>query len=166
MSAGVTAGAVHASCASCVDADANQDGQISFEEAMAAGGKRFARFDRNKDGTVDKSDLEALRNEMVDYRVKRFMHRFGASQDGTLTKEQFAKFRNERFARYDYNSDGELSRDEMPKRHGRKWRRWKEWRGDHGDHHRGWHREQRREGRRRTAEGRSPVVMTGRPVGS
>ena len=96
------------------DADANGDGQISFEEAMAAGGKRFARFDRNKDGAVDKSDLDLLRNEIVDYRVKRFMHRFGAAQDGTLTKEQFTKFRNERFARYDYNNDGELSRDEMP----------------------------------------------------
>ncbi len=139
------------------DADTNADGQISFEEAMAASGKRFARFDRNKDGAVDKSDLDLLRNEIVDYRVKRLMHRFGASGDGKLTKEQFAKFRNDRFARMDYNSDGELSRDELPRRHKRMWRRWKEWRGDHGDRggHGRWHREDwRKDGGEPPKEGR------------
>lgn len=121
-------------------ADANGDNMISTEEAMAAAGKRFARYDRNKDGTVDKADLEALKTEAVDYRVLRFMHRYGASQDGKLTKEQFTKFRDERFARLDFNKDGELSRDEMPGRKGRMMRRGKHWRGEHRGGHRHWGR--------------------------
>lgn len=116
-------------------ADTNGDNIITSDEAKVAALKRFDRFDRNKDQTVDKSDLDSLKSEAVDYRVKRFMHRYGGGAQGQVTKEQFAKFRDDRFARLDYNNDGELSRDELPGRHGRKSRRWKEWRGEHRRHH-------------------------------
>lgn len=116
-------------------ADTNGDNIITFDEARVAAFKRFDRFDRNKDQAVDKSDLGALRSEAIDYRVRRFMHRYGAGAQGKVTLEQFSKFRDERFARLDYNNDGELSRDELPGRHWRKARRGKEWRGEHRDHH-------------------------------
>ncbi len=117
------------------DADANGDNTISLEEAQAAAAKRFARWDRNQDGAVDKTDIDALRQEIADYRLRRFMHRFGA-KDGKLTRDQFTKFRDERFARLDFNGDNQLSRDEMPMRRGRGWKRGHGW--HRGDYHDGW----------------------------
>ena len=108
------------------DADTNKDGVVTLDETLAAADKRFARLDRNKDGIVDKADGDALRAETVDYRVKRFIHNFGADSDGKVTKEQFAAKARERFARMDLNNDGTISRDERPG-----------WRRGHGER-RGW----------------------------
>jgi Ca2+-binding EF-hand superfamily protein len=111
-----------------------KNGVITREDVLAAGDRQFDRLDRSKDGVIDKADLDALRKEMVDYRVKRFVHHFGADKDGRVTREQFQAKANERFARMDLNGDGTISRDEMP---GRGWRR----RGSDGQgmmgHHRG-----------------------------
>ena len=115
-------------------ADTNGDNIITFDEAKVAAFKRFDRFDRNNDQVVEKSDLQGLRSEVVDYRVRRFMHRYGGDAQGKVTLEQFSKFRDERFARLDFNNDGELSRDELPGRRMRKSKRWKEWRGEHRGH--------------------------------
>lgn len=112
-------------------ADANKDGVITWEEATALAVTQFARHDRNGDGVVDAADLEALRAEMVDYRVKRTLHHHGAGTDGKLTREQFMAKANERFARLDRDNDGVISRAEMPGRG-------KGWHGDdrmsNGDH--------------------------------
>ncbi|MGI9524298.1 MAG: EF-hand domain-containing protein [Hyphomicrobiaceae bacterium] len=102
-------------------ADANGDGAITLEEASVAAGERFDRFDRNDDGVVDRADFDALKNEILDYRVRRMLHRFGVGSDGLLTRDQFAKFRDDRFARLDYNNDGELSQDELFYGHRRHW---------------------------------------------
>jgi Ca2+-binding EF-hand superfamily protein len=99
-----------------------KDGAISREDVLAAGDRQFDRLDRNKDGVVDKADMDALRKEMVDYRVKRFIHHFGADKDGRVTREQFQAKAAERFARMDLNSDGTVSRDELPGRGMRGWR--------------------------------------------
>lgn len=112
------------------DADANKDGVITLDEVLAAAEKRFTLADRNKDGAIDQADFDALRKEMVDYRVKRFIHHFGADKDGKVTREQFSQKAAERFAQMDLNNDGTISRDEMPAR-GRFGR------GPHGG---GWHR--------------------------
>lgn len=93
-------------------ADTNKDGEITIEEAQAIGAKRAARFDRNNDGNIDQADRDAMRGEMIDYRVRRFLHRFGANPDTGLTLEQFTTHRNERFARRDVDGDGVLSRRE------------------------------------------------------
>ncbi len=98
------------------DADTNKDGVVTLDEAMAAAEKRFATLDRNKDGAIDAADFDAMRKEMVDYRVKRFIHHFGADRDGKITREQFTAKASERFALMDINGDGTVSRDEMPGR--------------------------------------------------
>lgn len=108
-------------------ADADKDGIITPQEAAAAAETRFARFDRNKDSVLDNVDVEALRREIVEYRVRRFLHRNGAAADGRVTREQFSVRANERFARLDADGDGVISRAERPgrrphahgKRHGR-----------------------------------------------
>lgn len=98
------------------NADANKDGVITWEEAQAEAGKRFAELDRNKDSVIDQADFDALRKENADYRVKRFIHHFGADKDGKITREQFDKVAKERFAMRDHDNDGRITRGEM---HGR-----------------------------------------------
>ena len=95
-------------------AGANKDGVITLDEVLASAEKRFARLDRNKDGVIDKADFDALRKDMVDYRVKRFIHSYGADKDGRVSREQFMAKAAERFARMDLNNDGTISRDEQP----------------------------------------------------
>lgn len=100
-----------------------KDGAITREDVLGAGDRQFDRLDRNKDGVVDKADLDALRRETVDYRVKRFIHHFGADSDGRVTREQFQAKAADRFARMDVNGDGSISRDERPGP-GHWWRGW------------------------------------------
>lgn len=97
-------------------ADANKDGVITLEEAQAQAGKMFAQLDRTKDNVIDTADSDAMRKEMTDYRVKRFIHSFGGDKDGKVTREQFEKVAKERFAQMDFNNDGRVTRDEMPGR--------------------------------------------------
>lgn len=127
------------------DADANKDGVVTLDEALAAADQRFAGLDRNKDGVIDKADGDALRAETVDYRVKRFIHYFGADADGKVTKEQFAAKAKERFARMDLNNDGTISRDERP---GWRWR-------DHSER-RGWFGRRDRAGEEEKAPAATP----------
>jgi Ca2+-binding EF-hand superfamily protein len=95
------------------DADANKDSVVTSEEALASGLKRFAAMDHNKDTVLDKADFEALRKETTDYRVKRFIHHFGADKDGKVSREQFAAKAKERFARMDRDGDGRVSGQEL-----------------------------------------------------
>lgn len=100
-----------------------KDGTITREDVLAAGDRQFDRLDRNKDGVVDKVDLDALRKETVDYRVKRFIHHFGADSDGRVTREKFQAKAADHFARMDFNGDGTISRDERPVHWRRGWQR-------------------------------------------
>ena len=118
-------------------ADANNDGVITWEEASAAAELRFARLDRTKDGIIDAADAEALRTEIVDYRVKRVLHHHGAGVNGKVTREQFSAKANERFARLDRDNDGVISRAERPGR-GHGWHKDRGVRhGEFGPHGRG-----------------------------
>ena len=114
-------------------ADTDKDGVVTLQELQDKASKRFERFDRNKDGSLDKTDRAALIKETIEYRVLRFMHRFGAGKDGKLSLEQFATHRNERFARMDADGDGVLKRSEMRGRRGRGGKR--HWRGGNWPRH-------------------------------
>ena len=80
-------------------ADANRDGVVTLDEVMAQAEKQFARLDRNGDGNLDQADRDSMRKEMTDYRVLRFLHRFGAGKEGKITREQFTTVAKERMAR-------------------------------------------------------------------
>jgi Ca2+-binding EF-hand superfamily protein len=117
-------------------ADANKDGVVTLDEALAAAQARFARLDKNGDGVIDNADREQMRKEMVDYQVKRFIHRYGADADGKVSREKFTEEANARFARLDVNKDGQITRDERP------WRDfgWRHHGRDGDGERRGWHR--------------------------
>ncbi|MEO0731033.1 MAG: hypothetical protein AAFY64_11670, partial [Pseudomonadota bacterium] len=99
-------------------ANANGDNVISQEEITAAANARFARLDRNGDGSIDKADISALTDERRDFRVQRFLARFGAQTSGTVTRKAFMTQASERFERRDANGDGVLTRDEMRTKRG------------------------------------------------
>jgi Ca2+-binding EF-hand superfamily protein len=101
-----------------IAADANKDGTITLEEAQAAAMRRFDQFDRNKDGAIDQADIDQLRKEMTDYRVQRFLHRYGADKDGRVTREQFMAEAADAFKRLDANSDGRVDRGDWQGRRG------------------------------------------------
>ncbi len=102
-----------------VAADANKDGVVTLDEVLAAAAKRFDLMDRNKDGVLDKADRDAMTAEMDAYRVKRFLHAYGAGKDGRLTREQYFAAAKERFAEQDRNNDGRLDRDDFGSGRGR-----------------------------------------------
>jgi Ca2+-binding EF-hand superfamily protein len=78
-----------------------KDGAITLDAAVAKATAEFDRLDANKDGAIDKADFDLMRKEMADYRLKRFLHAFGADKDGKVTRDQFAKVAKERMARMD-----------------------------------------------------------------
>jgi Ca2+-binding EF-hand superfamily protein len=91
------------------NADVKGDGVITLEAYMAMHTKRFEDLDRNKDGVVDKTDFEAMRKEMTDYQVKRFIHAYGADSAGKITRDQFYGVAKERFARLDRKGEGKIA---------------------------------------------------------
>lgn len=104
-------------------ADTNDDGVISRSEFLKGAERRFARQDNNGDGAIDATDRGARQKERRDYRIKRFIHRFGIAADkaGHVTRKQFEDAAALRFARWDLNNDGSVTRDERPRR-ARRWR--------------------------------------------
>jgi Ca2+-binding EF-hand superfamily protein len=90
-------------------ADPKNDGVVTVESYMAFNTKRFDELDRNKDGVVDKADFEAMRKDMTDYQVKRFIHAYGADSAGKITRDQFYAVAKERFARLDRKGEGKIT---------------------------------------------------------
>jgi len=120
-------------------ADTNKDGAVTLQELQDRASQRFARFDRNTDGAIDAADRTAFRAQMIDYRVRRFFHRFGAGTDQKVTLEAFKTHRDKRFAKRDIDGDGVIERSE---RHGGG--RHQRWRG-RNDERRSPDRQERRQ---------------------
>ncbi len=95
------------------EANSDRDNVVTLAEVTAAAEARFTKLDHSKDGFIDGADAEMMRRQAIDYRVRRFVHRFGADKDGRITRDQFMLKASERFARLDRNSDGVVSADEM-----------------------------------------------------
>jgi Ca2+-binding EF-hand superfamily protein len=102
-------------------ADTKNEGIITIEAYLAINTKRFDELDRNKDGVVDKADIEAMRKEMTDYQVKRFIHAYGADSAGKISREQFYAVAKERFARLDRKGEGKITFGRGDEPSGRPW---------------------------------------------
>lgn len=95
-----------------LDEDANGDGQVTLLEARAAALAMFEHFDRDGDGMVVRSEVEAGAGS---WRERRLAVRFAAldrDRDGGLSRAELALPAG-RFARADGDGDGRLSRAEL-----------------------------------------------------
>jgi Ca2+-binding EF-hand superfamily protein len=89
-------------------------GSSTLERMLRRSDRIFQRYDRNNDGAIDASDIEARTAERAAYSSKRFLHRFDQNRDGKVTIDEFNRFAKERFTFFDLNDDGRITEDELP----------------------------------------------------
>jgi Ca2+-binding EF-hand superfamily protein len=65
--------------------DANKDGTITREEALAAASKKFDAIDTNHDGVITQAERDAARTRMIDERFKQM----DTNGDGQISREEF-----------------------------------------------------------------------------
>ncbi len=102
--------------------DADNDGVITVEEAIAARAPVFNRIDTNGDGVIDAQEIEAEIKLNVDYWTRAMLHRLDKDGDGKISKDEYRQ--SDRGSRRAERADNE----------------------DDGDRRRGWHRHHHRHG--------------------
>lgn len=111
-----------------VRADANGDGDLTRQEAIAAAEARFARMDANKDGTVTREERRAVRAEMRGHRGGKHgmrghrgpggrfgpmaIERLDTDKDGKLSRVEAAAPMQRMFDMVDTNKDGFIDKAE------------------------------------------------------
>lgn len=101
--------------------DLNADGLVSQNEYLNNKFKQFDKFDLNGDGYVNQTEVE---NSFKGKRVPRFIavwiEKFDSNSDGKVNSSEYEDLLDEEFNKADVNKDASLSKDEMPKRRGKK----------------------------------------------
>ena len=98
--------------------DADQDGQVTRAEMMAAAQARFAKQDSDGDGALSQSEMKAAAEgragKKAEKRFEKMLKRADVDGDGKLSFAELSQKRGDRhFARMDGNGDGAISRDEF-----------------------------------------------------
>ena len=98
-------------------ADADQSGDLTFEEFQSAFQERIGGADANNDGTLTVSEIadEILRRR-AERMAKRIVERFDADGDGQLTTAEIESHQKKMFALLDRNDDGKVEMDEVGRR--------------------------------------------------
>ncbi|WP_254602831.1 EF-hand domain-containing protein [Sphingomonas bacterium] len=97
-------------------ADANHDGIVTREEALAAADRRFDEMDANHDGTITPDEMTAYRDAAMARRGGGATPPPGGPRRGggrTVTRDEYRARQIERFDRMDTNHDGKIDRTEM-----------------------------------------------------
>lgn len=99
--------------------DANGDGVITRDEAIAQADAQFDRMDANHDGTVTPEERSAAFEAMRAARGgesgegRGMGNRMGGAGDASMTRDQFRARALARFDRMDANHDGKIDQAEM-----------------------------------------------------
>ena len=92
--------------------DKDGDGVIT-EKELDARKSRLMEADTNNDGQITREEMRAYREAR---RAERNPDKNG---DGVVSREEFTAAADERFDRLDKNGDGVLTEDELPRRRGK-----------------------------------------------
>jgi hypothetical protein len=98
--------------------DANQDGQITREEAAAARERLFKRLDKDGDGAVDEAEIDVARQAIIDRatmmeaRLSLQWQRLDKDGDGKVSAAEFQP-QTTLFDLADRNGDGTVGKDEI-----------------------------------------------------
>jgi Ca2+-binding EF-hand superfamily protein len=98
------------------DADANDDGVISFEEFAARGAERFSETDADGDGEITADELIAqLERRQHERRAQHMIDRFDMNDDGVVSLSEIEDRQQEMFALADRDKSGSIEKDELPR---------------------------------------------------
>lgn len=104
-------------------ADADGDGQVTFEEASAKFPKVtrevFDKMDRNDDGVLTRADIPARGLRARIQRLREALAAADANGDGNVTLEEaltVPRMTEAVFNRLDRNDDGVINREDAPER--------------------------------------------------
>ena len=105
-------------------ADADSNGEVTFEEFAEAINSRLADADADGDGKMTVGEIAAAIERMRAERMaKRMVERFDTDGDGALTAAEIDSRQKKMFALLDRNDDGKIVRDEhLPGKDGEKGR--------------------------------------------
>ena len=100
-------------------ADADANGDVTFDEFAAAMNSRMGTVDADKDGRMTVAEIAAEIERMRAERMaRRLLERFDADGDGALTAAEIEAHQKKMFARLDRDDDGKILEEELPRRGG------------------------------------------------
>lgn len=110
------------------NADKNQDGKVTLEEARALSGERFAAADKNKDGQLEPDEMRALgaraakadrggrgqgRGQGKAHGPGGGLKRLDKDHNGVISKDEAPARMKDHFDEVDANKDGNVDRGEL-----------------------------------------------------
>ena len=97
--------------------DSNADQRLSREEIDGGIETRITRADSNGDGNIDLEEFEPLLLELMRPKIVDGFQFLDADGNSQITPDEFQRPVNRIVSRLDRNDDGELTADEMMRRH-------------------------------------------------
>jgi Ca2+-binding EF-hand superfamily protein len=109
--------------------DANGDGRATQAEIDQIRQDRLAEFDENGDGSLTLEEFQALWLSVMRERMVDSFQALDDDGDAVVTLEEYVEPFSHVVSRLDRNDDGELTSDDMRRRHGHHGRHEREHRG-------------------------------------
>lgn len=96
--------------------DKDGDGKVAVSEIDARHKDFIARADADADGFITRDEMKAMHEARREERMAR--HFPDANNDGKVTRREFEDAARDRFAELDKNGDGLITKEEMADRRG------------------------------------------------